>query len=453
MTRCASLLAAAGILAVGAAASADLFQFEASDFGVFAGGSLSAGQEVQITGQVGALDSISLASQTILTGALYAGNDFTGRDSVHITGRAMAGESITLGQSVSVGRLDAGTSGDYVRVGKQSTVGAIYSGHGLVFDKDVTVQGSVHVAYRLHAKEDAVIQGGVYAGDDIRIEKRGVVLGDLHSGNKIELKDDVVAASLYAAGDVKLRKRVELSGGIDSGRNVALGDAALVHGGVVFKDGLTMGALAAIEGGVSQGTADSPQAPAGPDSWQGSTRTEPGFSHGAADLSFSDSAAAGIDAGSYQDLWAESDATLNLTAGEYEFRDVWLDARAKIVADTTGGDVVIKASGDFVLADSGRVEVLGDGQVWIYASDDINIGDGAVVRANMLAFDDMWIGTGSDVEGMLYAHDNLGLGDQVTVLAADGGGGVPVPEPGTLALLGGGGMLLVLRRQRRHAPA
>ena len=451
MTRLICLLSAAGILAVGAGASADMFQSQASDFGVFAGRDLSVGKEVQITGQVGALDDISLAQKTILTGALYAGDDFSCGKSVHISGRAMAGDKIELGQSVSVGRLDAGTSNAHVKIGRYSTVGAVHSGYGLMLEKEVVVQGSVHVAYKFEAKEDAVIQGAVFAGDDIKIEKRGLVLGDLHSGDKIELKDDVVAASLYAAGDVKLKKRVQLSGGIDSGHNVDLDDDTVVHGDVVYADKLRMDRSATIEGIVTKGTADAPQAPDGPDSWSGSKRTKPSFSHGGSSLRYDAHSTVSIDTGSYKDLRAGHDATLAFSAGEYEFRDVWLDARAKIVADTTGGDVIIKASDDFGLGDDCRVEVLGDGQVWIYASDDINIGGGAVVRANMLAFDDMWIGQGAGVEGIVYADDCMQLGDYVTVLTA--GGGATVPEPGTLVLLAGGGVLIVLRRRRRRVAA
>ena len=115
------------------------------------------------------------------------------------------------------------------------------------------------------------------------------------------------------------------------------------------------------------------------------------------------------------------------------------------MADTTAGDVIISAADDFGLATECEIEIIGDGDVWIYAKDDINIGNGGTVRANLVAFDDMWIGHSSEVTGILYAQDKLGLGNYAVIVTDY----QPVPEPGTIALLGFGGLGVLLRRHRR----
>lgn len=453
MTRFRFILAVTGVLAAGGSLCADVIQFQADDFVVFAGRKLSTGKEVQITGRVGALDDIRLGQSTVVTGDVYSGDDFSCGSSVRISGRALASDALSLGQRVWVGRLDAGTSGGNrnISVDRYSTVGEIRGGKDVILARDVTVSGSIHAGDDLRADRDTAIAGNVYVRDDAAVG-RGVRVGEIHvNGDSLSVGRSATTASLYGAKDVNVERDATVQGDIHAGDDVSLNRGVTVQGSVTYVDSFWQHSSATVAGGSAQGTPDAPQAQADPDAWQGAKRTQPGFSHGSADLSFDSHTTAGIAPGTYRDLWAGHDATLSLAAGQYEFRDVWLDAKTKILADTTGGDVVIRAADDFGLARDCQVQVVGDGQVWIYAADNLDIGSGGRVRANLLAFDDMSVDRNAGVEGILYAHGNLELGDCVTISA--GGAPEAVPEPGTLALLGLGAVGVLFRRRRRHVRA
>ena len=415
---------------------ADLMSFQASDFGVFAGNAVSAGDGVQITGRVGALDNLWIGASSTVTGDIYSGNDLSAGDHLTVSGRAMANSDITLGQYASVTRLDAlgathGRDSEKILIGANSTGGHIYGASDVRVEIGGTITGNVHSGNTFDGKNNVVIGGSVWANQDAKVGVGGYAAGDLHAGHNVELKDDAVAdGSMFAGNDAKLRIRAELGGSVHAGRHATLEADAAVHGDVTHVDILTMDPSATVDGTITQGTPQAPQSPDAPDSWMVGDRddgSDPGFDPAGGSL------------------LVTQDDTMNIVAGVYRYADGQMESGAKILADTTAGDVIISVAGDFSTANNAEIDIIGDGNVWIYSGANINLGDNAVVQANLVAFEDMSIGESSAVTGTLYAQDNLSLGSYVTIET----GNPAVPEPGTIALLTFGSLGVLFRRHRR----
>lgn len=455
MFRRTSMSAPVAVLLLWAAqAGADLIQFQWQDFGVLAGDNLSVGKAAEITGRIGALDDVWLAQRTIITGDVYAADDLSAGKASQISGSLMAGDSISLGRNVRAGRLDAGATGSSRRitVGRDSVVGEVRAGRDVSLGRGVNVLAAVHAGESFSAGADATIAGAVRAADRVTLG-RSVTVGEVHAGGRsLHVGRDSTTGSLYGARDVDIGRGATVQGDVHAADDVNVNRDAAVQGGVVYADRFWQHNSAAVSGQIVQGTADAPMAPLGPDGWA-LIGAAPGegldFSYGREHQRIGARQSVSIEAGEYRDLTAGRRATLNLTAGEYSFRNVSMGGGGTIVADTTAGDVVVKSAKNIALADGVRVEVLGGGKVWLYGAKDISIGAGSSVKANLLALDDVWIDSNTSIEGSIFASDEIGLGSYVVVLA----GGAQAPEPGTLALLGLGGTLLLFRRRRRAARA
>lgn len=339
----------------------------------------------------------------------------------------LAGQDISMGQGVRV-------------TGRVGSLDDIWISH------DSTITGGVYAQDGFSTGERVTMTGRVVAGDHISLGRQNTVgrldVGTSGSKTDVYVGDDSVVGGIHADDDVSVGKNVSVTGDIHAGDDVDLNRNTVVHGDVTYAADFWKHSSATVDGTVTQGAADAP------DSWTVADRDDsdvPALTHGSQQWYTSANQTATIGAGTYRDLRTGHDATLNLFAGEYKFRDVSLASGTKIVADTTAGDVIIIASDDFGLATKCEIEIIGDGDVWIYANDDINIGNCGTVRANLVAFDDMWIGHSSEVTGILYAQDNLSLGNYVVIVTDY----QPVPEPGTIALLGFGGLGVLLRRHRR----
>lgn len=382
---------------------ADTIGVRAGDLGIYAGGGLSIGRNSSISGSMGGMDSIWIDRDSHVSGSVYAYKDFSS------------------GRNLSIG-------------------GDLISLRNAWLDKDSIVSGDIHTQNGFGAGQNAQL-GNVFSGGDISLDRQAGT-GTLNSGGSIWVDRDSVTGRLLGNTNVDLGRNIFVDGSIDAGRDIGIDRDSHITGNATYGRNGWANNQATIDGTFEQGT---PASPATPDSWEVTDPT-PRWSpastaYGSENQNISSGQTTALQAGQYRDLWAGRNATLELGAGEYNFRNVSLDSGVSILADTTAGDIFLIADRDFSLASDGLIDVTGPGNVWVFSGKDIWLGSGAHANATLIADRNMWIDGDSMIQGQLYAGDSLGLGNGVVVDATG------VPEPGLTVLLGAG-MLWLSRRHR-----
>jgi hypothetical protein len=269
------------------------------------------------------------------------------------------------------------------------------------FDKDASITGDLHAVGQLDFNKDAYVTGNLYGNHDIWLAKDGFFDGDVSAG---------------------------------------LGHSLTTQSGVTIT-GSTIKADHTISiPGMS---------------------ANPGGSHGSQNLWYGNGSTESIDAGSYRDLSVSRESTITLAGGTYDFRSVWVDKESEIRLDTSGGDIVINVHHGLSTGEEVTFNRLsGNGQVTINVlGQNMWLGKENQLEAHVTVYDgDFGADQGAELTGTFHASRNLWLDKDANVMYSPangfGGGGQPVPEPATLALLAlGGGTFLAARRRVRRARA
>jgi len=446
-------LAAAAVVSFCASAKADVLEINVRDFTVFAGQSLSTGQNVQITGMTGANLDVWFGNGVSVQGNVFAGGDLSAGNNTTLVGRALANDRIDLGSNVSVGRLDAGGSGSdrYVTVGSNGSIESIYASGDVSVGNNGVVAGGIYSGASASLGNNSSVAGRVQAVSDVGVGN-GVGVGRVDAGRDISVSSGAVTGGLRAGDDVSIGSAT-VNGDVHAGDDGSLNGNGVIHGNVTYGDKFSRSKSSVVDGTVAQGTAESPDlANDGPDSFQTTLRECPTFTCGSTNLYYDSGQTVTLAPGSYGTLSVGADATLYLSAGVYDFANIWLDGSVRIIADTTGGDVVVNSYEDLGTGSGVNFSVNGTGKLVFQARNDLDIGRDSTIQADLLAFNDLRIDRDTSITGFLYATGGIWLDYGVNVM---GGGsaamvaGGQVPEPGTLAVLALGGLTMLTRLRRR----
>ncbi len=152
---CSSFL----LFAISPFVSSSLISTNPGDFAVFAGGSLTTGREVNITGNLGSAGRVYLSSRTQITGSAYSGSTFSTSSNVKITGRI-----------ISKGK---------VSIGSQSKVGSIDTLNRIRFGNNVSTNGNISAKGWISIERNNTIYGNLASDDRIYIGRHTRITGDV----------------------------------------------------------------------------------------------------------------------------------------------------------------------------------------------------------------------------------------------------------------------------------
>ncbi len=342
-----TLIAAALLLVLGAAAGAGVIQTAPGDFAVLAGGTLGTGAGVHIGGMAGAVGNVWLGNGTQVAGDfLTAGKLETGQNVV-LTGRAVAGGNVWFGNG--------------------TTVGPVHGSQRVDIGRSVTVGGNLITAGNLNVNRNSVVHGAVSYG-----------------------------GSFWAHSSV------------------------------------------AIDGPTGLGLLE-------PDVWSPSFRDDPGLAASTTAYLYSPrNSTLALLPDTFGRIDVDRGSTVYLAAGTYDLDRLWLGRETHVVADTTGGDIILNLAHDLITDRDVVFERIGAGRLTIQAGDYMYLGSGNYADASILSFGNLDVNTNAVIEGYAYAGGNVWLGNNVDVRGAGAG----IPEPVTLAFLATGSVGLLLHRRR-----
>ncbi len=157
-----------------------------------------------------------------------------------------------------------------------------------------------------------------------------------------------------------------------------------------------------------------------------------------------------LDPGNFGDVKLKKDSILTLTAGTYFFDNLKLAKGAKVIADTSQGDVLVNLIQKLKTAKQSEITHEGDSDFIISVDGKINIGKDNNIVADIVGLDKIKIGNFSSVKGHYYSSSNITVGKGVTVETPEAESTqVVIPEPATVLLLTAS--LPLLRYHRRRA--
>jgi len=319
--------------------------------------------------------------------------------------------------------------------GKLSTaanvrIGGHVGGAGVWLGQDNAVDGDVLATGPAGAGRGTAITGRLSAGRSASLHREASVGRAVDSGGRVWFGRNARSGAVRAAGAVNLSREARVDGPIS-------------HGGSFWAD-----RGARITGPVAPHSAEA-------ELWDGARRRRPDFQAGGPNQWAPRGRPIDLTPGRYGALSVDREATLRLTAGEYDFSNLWLGREAELIADTSAGAVRINVAGELTV-DREVVFDAPPGLLSVQAGRSIHIGRESEIEASLISFGDASIDRETTLGGQVYADRSLWLGRGVEVLgapAAPGGGSSPIPEPASALLLGLGGLAMGRRRAGGRARA
>ncbi|MBN1556044.1 MAG: PEP-CTERM sorting domain-containing protein [Phycisphaerae bacterium] len=338
-----------------------------------------------------------------------------------------AGKDIWLGSGSSVD-ADIAAVGS-ITTGTKVGLKGLYTESLVWLNKDNKINGRVLANLAAEASSGLEFTGPSWTGKSVSMGKGANVTGDIIAG----------------AGNLSLDDKAYVLGNLNSNADIWIDNYGVITGNADpgEKGKLSVGRKVSIGGSTDPSVAyfDTVRL----DSMGPAPEKKP---HGTEDISGGRKAVVDLTAGEYQNLnlWG-TDTKLNLSAGTYNLRDVWIGNRGTVNVDTTAGDVVLDVHKNFAVGNEVAFNVIGDGQLTVNVFDEnVILGDDVTLAAQIRA----WTGDVNTGDDLAFAGTIHAYGD-----ASFGGGSVvsyqkQIPEPGTILLLGIGAFVILWEERRKH---
>ncbi len=274
------------------------------------------------------------------------------------------------------------------------------------------------------------------SGGDLLIGRDSYIDGNIGAARHAVIGSHVIVnGSFYTEGTLAIGKNSQV-GSLDSGADALLGKDSHILGNLTYGGQLWAHHTAVIEGSVSNSTSG----------WTAPALSAPSPSTSGVDaVTVTSHASETLSPGDYGSLTLGHSATLSLSPGVYNLSELHLDRDASILADTSGGEVILNIAA--TMDGDSSITLLGQGQhrLTIHSGSDLAIGSFSVVDADLFSFGTLSVGRNGNLAGHFYGDSGLYL-DHGVQLAT------PTPqtavEPATVLLLTGGASMLTIRRGR-----
>lgn len=351
---------------------------------------------------------------------------------------------------------------------------ALRSGTDLWLGGGSTVQGSIAAGRDISVDSNGTISGSSYAGKDSWYGHNGSVGGSVYAVKENVMARDgnvggnVTGGSVHFGRDTNVGGNVTAgTGGVSVDRDTSIGGNVTANKNIWIDKNSTVGGNATA--GVGKSVETGRNVTIGGTTGSGATPDAPSFSAPALPTAPTTPGASGpyqwtgnggeltLTPGQHGGLGFGNNATLNLTAGQYDLGEFWMANNGLVNVDTSAGDVYLNFYGDMSTGNNVLFNKTGDGNLFITLFDsDAWLGSNNELDAALRAYNGSF---GADPEtsltGTYWATGEIALGRSTSVEYMNyynGGGGATVPEPMTLAgvLMAASGAGVYLVRRRRH---
>lgn len=333
---------------------------------------------------------------------------------------------------------------------------AVYAGGNVQIRDRVDIQGGIaQGALRsgnFQFGHDGQVHGNVYLNSpNGSLSGRSHIAGDIvnaHTGGAFNVEHDAsVGGNIDSPGRIRVRDRGRVDGSITA-RNIELGHDSSVGGDVYYQSGLTMRDRAQVFGSIAQG--------GNPDTLTFQTRNSPNFTSGQVNLGWLEGDRVhAIDAGSYKHLKIRDRATIELTAGTYNFDRLNQTGHdTEFLIDTTLGDVILNFADGGSIGDRVKFTKVGTNDFLFQSGGRVSFGHDARIDGSVYVFGsgDLVFGDRTFLSGQAYTEGNFFLGHDAQVFGQGfNTGGISTSIPSPVAV--GSGLFLIfgtlLQRRRR----
>ncbi len=332
---------------------------------------------------------------------------------------------------------------------------AVFAGGKLSVSKDVIISGDVGSMRDMWINSRSKVDGAIYSGAKFsagsefsatgRIISHGSVginsnanVMSIDSGGSLYVGSGSKVGALKANEKINISRYVTVFGDVGSNNSVGVNSKSVIHGDVIYGTNYWIHSSSKVDGTISKGNVEI-------NSWTTEMRAKPNFKYGKENIYYHSNTDNSLAPGDYRRLSVDKGAVLRLSAGTYNFAKVWFDDNVQVIADTSGGDVLINVAGNLG-ADAGvKFQSVGDGAFTVQSLKTISLDNDVIADADFISFRNLSIDSGSQINGQLYAGRDIWLGKGVQVsgmtVSPD------VPEPTTILLLSIG-LFLVHKRRR-----
>ncbi len=319
---------------------------------------------------------------------------------------------------------------------------AVFAGGSLSLDRGAAVTGPVGAVGGGYLGREVRVSQGVYSGSNLSTGRDVAIDGGLVSADNVYLDRGTSVATIDSGGSVGLGAGAQVGGYVAADGRVDVQGGAHVGGDVSYGTGEWISRGATVGGTVAQRLRTV-------NAWQTTLPDEPAWSGGGSGAWYGRGEDVTLAPGTYGSVSADRDATVRLSAGTYDLGSAWLGKGSEIVADTSGGDVVLNLSGSLSTDRDVTFTKSGGGGLLVRADDFIYLGTGTRAEAAFTSFRRLDVDRDASITGRLEAAGNVWIGRETSV-SGTSGSGHPIPEPAAIALLAAGAAAMLLRPRRRR---
>jgi hypothetical protein len=218
------------------------------------------------------------------------------------------------------------------------------------------------------------------AGSDtlvVTVENPAPALGCLHGSRSIDIRDRAtVLGSVCSGGYVEIGAKARVEGDITAEGNAFLRWRARVEGDVTLGGRLRRQTRVVITGELDErADVTVPDIPVRE------------VTYGTHNVTVRNGENETWAPGDYKDGMVRARGSVVLTAGTYNFRELRIEPDAKLILDTTGGEIVVNVDRQLAFGDRSRIRTEGDNPVTFYtnSTETLRLGTDVAFRGDIIA--------------------------------------------------------------------
>ncbi|MDD5134838.1 MAG: hypothetical protein PHP01_05455 [Phycisphaerae bacterium] len=266
-------------------------------------------------------------------------------------------------------------------------------------------------------------QVGLWAGGTIGFGDNVSVAGSIASGGSISAGNNMSLNSIYTESGIWTGNNSIINGDILANRQVQIGNNVVISGSVTSFGDFTLPVL-----GLMEQTAI-----------------------GTNDIYGKKNSTTTVSADSYRDFSFDKNTTLNISAGQYNLRNFWVNRSSTVNVDTSAGDVVLNVSGSFGTSKEVSFVNSGPGNLYINVfGHDVWLDDSVKLSAVLKVYGGNIDADNSvQLSGQFFATGDIWLGNNSSLSFVSGTPASSIPEPASLVIFAVMGLCSFIVKNQR----